>query len=730
MKKLRGFSRQSPGGFIILGNLVFIAGIIVALTIYTRTYRDKMKTQNVIDIGNITESSATVATDFFLTQKTRLDDVSTYVKNTGLGYSATLDFIANSNSDASTVYELIGTDKTGVVALKENGVYPAISYAANKTTNPYASFATFFAPTDEEKALTRLHCSIEYTDAYTAHQSFALYTYLDLSDGTTTSTYTLMSVHRSSGLDELLSTNTTYSDMAIALMKRNGDYLFATSSFKSDNLFRYFYTFNGLSLNQWNSEASLFYNGEKDTFYYNNAQGEAAVFVTKPLDLEGVTWYAVSSVPLSSFHNLASSVWIIATTIALLSGMMIFNFAWMERANHKLKEAAQKEKEAAAKEKEASDAKSDFFSRMSHDIRTPLNVVIGSSTLALKEKNSPTTERYLSDIDQSGKFLLSLVNDLLDLNKVQNGSMTLHLTPYSLKEFSAAMHSIVGPLCEEKHLSLTLEGFDDDTPYLIDAVRFKQIFYNLLSNSVKFTPSGGKISLRASWGEESEGKRKLIIVENDNGIGMSEEFQKKMFDPFSQEDRMQTTGNGTGLGLAIVKSFVTLMSGELNVRSAPGVGTTFALSFPLQKSDTPLKNSTISPQEISGLKDKRILLCEDNPLNAKIAKTLLENKGMKVDLASNGKVGLDRFATSQPHTYDLILMDMRMPVMDGLETAKAIRALSREEAKKIPIVAMTANAYDEDIKACLEAGMNAHLAKPVDPTAMYEEIAKQLFLKK
>ena len=212
--------------------------------------------------------------------------------------------------------------------------------------------------------------------------------------------------------------------------------------------------------------------------------------------------------------------------------------------------------------------------------------------------------------------------------------------------------------------------------------------------------------------------------------GMSEEFQKKMFDPFSQEDRMQTTGNGTGLGLAIVKSFVTLMSGELNVRSAPGVGTTFALSFPLQKSDTPLKNSTISPQEISGLKDKRILLCEDNPLNAKIAKTLLENKGMKVDLASNGKVGLDRFATSQPHTYDLILMDMRMPVMDGLETAKAIRALSREEAKKIPIVAMTANAYDEDIKACLEAGMNAHLAKPVDPTAMYEEIAKQLFLKK
>ena len=192
-------------------------------------------------------------------------------------------------------------------------------------------------------------------------------------------------------------------------------------------------------------------------------------------------------------------------------GMMFFDFLWMERANHRLKEAAQKEKEAAQKEKDASDAKSDFFSRMSHDIRTPLNVVIGSSTLALKENNNATTQRYLSDIDQSGKFLLSLVNDLLDLNKVQSGNMVLHPIPYSLKEFAFAMHSIVGPLCEEKNLTLVIEGCEDSTPYLIDAVRFKQIFYNLLSNSVKFTPNGGKITLRASWGEVKDGYHKLMM---------------------------------------------------------------------------------------------------------------------------------------------------------------------------------------------------------------------------
>jgi len=726
MKPIRGFSKYSPGGFIILGNLAFIAGIIISLTLYTHDYRTKIQQQNVEDIGNITESSATIAQDFFLMHETRINDISVYIKATGLSYSSAIDFIAESNSDSSTVYEVISSAKTGVVAKKENGTYPTVSYATTSKSDPYASFATFFAPTDEEKNATKLRCSIEYTDFYTVKPSFALYTYLDLNDGVTTATYTLLSVHPSAILAASLSSNDTYPDMAIALIKKNGDYLFGTSSYKSDNLFHYFYSFNGLTLSERTADETSFSSGEKTIFYYKNAQGQDCVFLTKPLQLDGVEWYAVSAVPLSSFHNTTSSVWIIVTIIVLLSGMMFFDFLWMERANHRLKEAAQKEKEAAQKEKDASDAKSDFFSRMSHDIRTPLNVVIGSSTLALKENNNATTQRYLSDIDQSGKFLLSLVNDLLDLNKVQSGNMVLHPIPYSLKEFAFAMHSIVGPLCEEKNLTLVIEGCEDSTPYLIDAVRFKQIFYNLLSNSVKFTPNGGKITLRASWGEVKDGYHKLIMVESDNGIGMSEEFQKRMFDPFSQEERLPNPGNGTGLGLAIVKSLVTLMNGDLSIRSAPGVGSTFALTFRFEESKAPLPDKSETPQELTLLFGKRILLCEDNPLNAKIAKTPLENKGMKVDVAVNGKAGLERFATSQPHTYDLILMDMRMPVMDGLEASKAIRELSREEAKNIPIVAMTANAYEEDVNACLKAGMNAHLAKPVDPAALYQEIAKQL----
>jgi CheY-like chemotaxis protein len=322
---------------------------------------------------------------------------------------------------------------------------------------------------------------------------------------------------------------------------------------------------------------------------------------------------------------------------------------------------------------------------------------------------------------------LSLVNDLLDLNKVESGKMTLRLAPFSMAEFAEAMKAIVGPLCKEKSIVFTVEGFESKQAYDIDAVRFKQIFFNLLSNSVKFTPSGGKISLRAVWGKSEGDLDKLLITESDSGAGMSEEFQKMMFDPFTQEDRVMTPGsNGTGLGLAIVKSLVALMGGEIHCQSAIGIGTTFSASFPLKKSTQAIAETSVQTKNEGVLQGIRVLLCEDNPMNTKIAKALLEAKGMKVECAVNGKAGLERYSSSQPNSFDVILMDMRMPVMDGVTATKEIRALHRPDAKKIPIIAMTANAYAEDIKTCLEAGMNAHLAKPVDPEAMYQEIIRCL----
>lgn len=737
MKTKRPLKLRS-GLLIITGNLALITGMVVSLYYYTQGYRDNIRKQNLDDIGNITESSSTIARNFFMDEKRRIDDNVSYISRLGLTYPQALDYLVYSKTSTKsekTTYEIVGANKKGNAAILKNGVdTQATGYPSADNFEPvvysdtsYSSFATFFSPTVEDLATpTTLRGSTEFSDAYTARSSFALYSYLDLSDGAGGSVpYTLLCVPDSSEFSTFFSGGDSYPSMKSTIMNGNGDYLVGNPDFKGQNLFKYFYDYNGLSLTTRNAVQSAFSSGSQNVFYYKNATGIDCVFLTRPIT--DTPWYVVSAVPLSSFHNYTSSAWIIVTTSVLLLAMMGFNFAWMKAANSKLREAAKREKEAAEKEKEASDAKSVFFSRMSHDIRIPLNVVIGSSTLALKEPNSPTTQRYLSDIDQSGKFLLSLVNDLLDLNKVQSGMMSLHPAPYSLKEFATSMTSIVAPLCAEKTIAFTLEGFEDSTPYMIDAMRFKEIFFNLLSNSVKFTPNGGKITMRATWGEEKNGVRTLLVSESDNGAGMSEEFQKKMFEPFTQEEKNQAPGLvGTGLGLAIVKSLTALMNATITVRSAPNVGTTFTLSFPLTKSTEPIQKTTGPSLDLSILKGKKILLCEDNPLNAKIAKTLLENRGMVVEVAVNGKAGLDRFVTAMPRTFDLILMDMRMPVMDGLEAAKAIRSSKKVDSLTIPIVAMTANAYDEDIDACLKAGMNSHLAKPVDPDAMYAEIAKQI----
>ena len=750
MKPHRGFTKSSPGGFILLGNLLFIAGIVVSVLFYTWDYRAKIKSQNLEDIGNITLSSATIAQDFFFSEKARIDDAALYIKNqsatTTMERDVTLAYLAESNSDSTTLYELIDTTLVnkksydGYLAQLTKGVSAPV--ALSYSLSSYPSFVSIFAPSAADLASSDLHCSIEFTDAYSIHQSFALYTYCTLSNAGVSSTYALLSVHQSRGLADLLNNNTTYAHMATALIEGDGDYLLGTTGFKSDNLFKYFYLFNGLSYEQKNADQAAFSRAEdpQRTFFYKNASGEDAVFVIKPVQSVRVSqangnattgFYCVSSVPLADFHNSAAgdSVYFILIIAAVLLAMMGFNFWWMRRANRQLRLAAEKEKQAAEKEKEASEAKSDFFSRMSHDIRTPLNVVIGSATLALKENNNPTTERYLSDIDQSGKFLLSLVNDLLDLNKVESGKMTLHLSPYSLSDVAEAMRSIVGPLCKEKSITFTLEGFESKQPYDIDAVRFKQIFFNLLSNSVKFTKSGGHIALRALTSGTEGNQTRFVFTESDDGAGMSEEFQREMFDPFTQEDRvLAPTTVGTGLGLAIVKSLVSLMGGEITVHSAIGVGTAFNLTFTFSKSVEPAseeKASKVKENEAL-LAGKKVLLCEDNPMNTKIAKALLEAKGMIVDTASNGRVALEKFSSSQPKAYDVILMDMRMPLMDGVSATKAIRALHRPEARTIPIIAMTANAYDEDVKACLEAGMNAHLAKPVDPEALYQEIARAL----
>ena len=374
-------------------------------------------------------------------------------------------------------------------------------------------------------------------------------------------------------------------------------------------------------------------------------------------------------------------------------------------------------------------ARSEFLSRMSHDMRTPMNAIIGLSNLALDTELSPETRDYLQKINLSGKYLLGLINDTLDMSRIENGKLTFNPEPYRGKEFGDTLRNLLEPKARNKHITFTVDkAFDTAPTLMVDKLRFTQIFVNLGNNALKFTPAGGKVSILLDYFEDRDDIQHFAISVADTGIGMSPAFQEKMYESFEQEKLSGTDDEvGTGLGLSIVRHLVELMHGTISCTSSPDSGTTFQVAFsarfkPVQVAVSP----TQAAVDLSVLAGKHILLAEDHPLNVQVAARLLERKGVIVQLAENGRLALEHFEHMPPGFFDAILMDIRMPVMDGLEATRALRALPRPDARSIPIIAMTANAYEEDIQKSRAAGMDAHLSKPVEPYLLYQTIIQCL----
>ena len=383
--------------------------------------------------------------------------------------------------------------------------------------------------------------------------------------------------------------------------------------------------------------------------------------------------------------------------------------------------------QAAKAASAASEAKSDFLSRMSHDIRTPLNGIIGMTYLTQKLELPAQARENLEKIGTSSKFLLGLVNDILDMAKMESRAIELHPEPYPFEEFSTYLDAVIRPLCDEKRQTFVLQcaPLPDRTP-LVDITRLNRIYFNLLSNAVKYTPEGGTIRLRIDEQDLAPDKTRFTITVCDNGIGMSKAFQAHLFEPFMQENRDDNSEmRGSGLGLAIVKKNVEAMNGTITVESDKGRGTCFTvvIESPCVKKDAAQEQKAEHQKDLgresAALAGMHVLLCEDHPLNQEIAQALLTEKGVLVQIAEDGQKGVQMFGGSAVGYYDAILMDIRMPVMDGFAAARAIRAMNREDAQTVPILAMTADAFAEDVKKCAEAGMNAHLAKPIDPDALY-----------
>jgi len=428
-------------------------------------------------------------------------------------------------------------------------------------------------------------------------------------------------------------------------------------------------------------------------------------------------------------------------SIAAISAMMLIlvGFIMFQRKNSRTLKASNDALEASrgalenalAEANSANAAKTRFLSQMSHDIRTPLNGIIGMTNIAAGNVDDPQrVSDALGKIRRSSDHLLTLINDILDLNRIESGKMTIAQEPTDIRATIEQCTEVLKGSVINRDLKIITDTEQIEYPFVLtDALHIRQILINIISNAVKFTPDGGSITFRADGRRDEAGDTLLCRFEvTDTGIGMSEEFQEHIFEAFVQEDtyNARTQFKGSGLGMSIVKQLVDMLGGSVNIKSELHAGTSIIVELPLAVDKNAAGKPEASPREerrysFSGV---HVLLAEDNEINMEIAKALLEGSGIRVDTAEDGQKAVEAFAASAAGEYGCILMDVMMPNMNGYEATRTIRAMERQDARTIPIIAMTANAFAEDVQAALDNGMNAHIAKPISACFLMETLAK------
>jgi signal transduction histidine kinase/CheY-like chemotaxis protein len=419
------------------------------------------------------------------------------------------------------------------------------------------------------------------------------------------------------------------------------------------------------------------------------------------------------------------SALVIIVLLILVSFLLIQrkNSEKLEESNNALNASRDALEDALEAANEANASKTKFLSQMSHDIRTPLNGIIGMTRIAGDHADDP--ERVtdaLDKISQSSDHLLTLINDILDLSRIESGKMSMAHEPTDLPATINQCVEVLKSSVIDRDIRVISDIAPVDYPVVLtDALHVRQVLINIISNAVKFTPDGGKIIFRFQAHPDADHRVLQSHFEiADTGIGMSEDFQDHIFEAFVQADDSdaRTQYKGSGLGMAIVKEFVEMLGGQIEIRSRMNAGTTICLDFPFEIDGdaSALKKKEAVEEDAGGYEfaDVRVLLVEDNNINMEIAEVMLESRGIIVETALNGQEAVERFNASEAGHFQCILMDIMMPVMNGYEAARAIRALERTDARTIPIIAMTANAFAEDVQAALDSGMNGHIAKPIE----------------
>lgn len=508
-----------------------------------------------------------------------------------------------------------------------------------------------------------------------------------------------------------------YSDAQISMIESKGNYILKGKSFKNSNFFEFYKSYNQINKEDFDNLKSKIH--ETGMFTMHNSKAENCLIVHIPVNTS-FDWTLLTYIPLKDItKNNIDWPLVIVVSICLMI-LLAFDILVIMRFNRKLA--------ATAKEADfANKAKTVFLSTMSHDIRTPMNAIIGLTTIA--EKNigdSKSVSDNLHKIKLASNHLLTLINDILDISKVEHGNISLSPVRFSISDLAENLENMVLPMIRQKNIDFRFNKNNITQKYLYaDQLRINQVFINILSNAIKYTPDNGQVYVDLSEeAGDKEGFIKLVYKVSDTGIGMSESFMEIMYEPFMrQTDSRINTIQGTGLGLAITKKMVDLMGGKIECQSKEGEGTTFTVTLELEVSETE-KNAASQEENDSDLTEMKILVVEDMDVNWEIISTLLEMCGIKCRRAENGKVAVDTLRDSQAGEFDVVFMDIQMPVMNGLEATREIRKLENPYTATIPIIAMTADAFSENVAECFDAGMNGHIAKPIDINNVVRELKK------
>lgn len=715
---LNGF--MSKKVVIILLNVLLIIATVCSVVVYSKHVRRQQEETTLNAFISAVESMKGISENYLQTEKVFADNWAKYIEKNDLDLDGALDYIRSSNTQQDRLAHIVDMDTfEGHSTYPETGDNSVSCYS--KMIGEESYFETIFKANMQhmfDKNYDGLCVLGKYKTSETQMSVVSVGTRVTLRTEDGHRDYLLLRVIPLESIKKIWIFPMQYSTAEVGIIANDGSYVISSNSLKSENFIEFIRSYN-FSDNYKGADAlsELLKTSENGILTYKDSKGVDRYWYYSEFNSDtGLD--ILGSIPVDDISTGINN-WAIVIIICLAVALIIaVNGTHIFFINQNLRKTA-------AEAEKANHAKTEFLSSMSHDIRTPMNAVLGMTEIA--KKNITDTDYALECLDKvslAGNHLLTLVNDILDISKVESGKMVLNEAKFSIKQLSTHLVSIVRPQLDEKNIEFSGNYDDFKYEYLVaDELRLNQIFINLLTNAAKYTGNGGKVRLDIYEEPAPNDDSCVILVCKvaDNGIGMTEEFQKTMYDSFNRAENSRINKiQGSGLGLAIVKQMVELMDGTIRCKSKLGEGSEFTVRIVLpianEQSEAvgDSENASDSELNISEFSGMNVLVAEDNDLNWEIISTMLSEYGVNCTRSENGRECIDTLHSEPSGKFDLILMDIQMPIMNGRETTVALRSEDDDYCRNIPIAAMTADAFADDIKACIDCGMDAHISKPVD----------------